>query len=63
MLKRAVRWRLIGRNPVLDADRPRVQQPEMHILTAPEIARLWNAYQQLEQQASDQDREWWRLAR
>ena len=63
MLKRAVRWRLIERNPVLDADRPRVQQPEMHILTAVEIARLWSAYQQLERQASDDESTWWRLAR
>src|SRR5437879_1630600 len=48
MLKRAVRWRLISRNPVADAERPRVHQPEMSILTETEIAHLWNAYNQLE---------------
>jgi integrase len=63
MLKRAVRWRLISRNPVADAERPRVHQPEMNILTETEIAHLWAAYNQLEQHADDNDQVWWRLAR
>lgn len=63
MLKRAVRWRLIQRNPVLDVDRPRVRQPELAILTAAEIGRLWTAYQQLQAEADDEQRVWWQLAR
>jgi integrase len=36
----------------------------MNVLTEVEIARLWTAYQQLEQDAeTDQERAWWRLAR
>jgi site-specific recombinase XerC len=57
MLKRAVRWRLIERNPVHDVDRPRVQQPEMKILTASEIARLWTAYTSLEREAKKEERD------
>jgi integrase len=63
MLKRAVRWRLIQRNPVSDSDRPRVQQPELNVLTELEIAKLWNAYNQLEQHAQPDERAWWQLAR
>ena len=64
MLKRAVRWRLIRHNPVSDCDRPRLQQAEMNVLTETEIARLWTAYTQLEQDAPDaEQREWWRIAR
>jgi integrase len=64
MLKRATRWRLIERNPVLDCDRPRNHQPEMNILNEVEIARLWTAYQQLERDAeTDQQRAWWQLTR
>jgi hypothetical protein len=63
MLKRAVRWRLIERNPVLDADRPRLHQPELNILTQTEIARLWTAYQQLEHDAGPDQQPWWRLSR
>jgi integrase len=63
MLKRAVRWRLIQRNPMLDVDRPRVEQPEMNILSGAEIARLWNAYCTLEQHAATEERPWWQLAR
>jgi hypothetical protein len=32
MFKVAVRWRLMRRNPVLDAERPRVEQAEMNVL-------------------------------
>jgi integrase len=63
MLKRAVRWRLIQRNPVADVDRPRVHHPEMNVLTETEIARLWTTYAKLEHQAEPAERSWWRLAR
>jgi integrase len=64
MLKRAVRWRLISRNPVQDCDRPRLQQAEMNVLTETEIARLWTAYTELEQETDDEEQKaWWRLAR
>ena len=63
MLKRAVRWRLIRWNPVLDADRPRSEQAEMQVLTDTEIARLWTAYSELEQEAPAAERVWWRVAR
>jgi integrase len=43
---------------------PRVEQPDLNILTQPEIAQLWTAYTQLEADAADgEQREWWRLAR
>jgi len=61
MLKRAVRWRLIKTNPVSETERPRYRQPELNILSATEIARLWTAYQQLEQDAPE-EQVWWRLA-
>lgn len=64
MLKQAVRWNLIHRNPVVDAQRPRLEDPEMHVLTEVEISRLWTAYAQLEADAAaEQDRSWWRLAK
>jgi integrase len=63
MLKRAIRWRLISRNPVLDADRPRLHQPELNILTETEIARLWTAYTQLEHDAEPDQQPWWQLTR
>jgi integrase len=63
MLKRAVRWRLIRWNPVTDADRPRVEQPEMQVLSETEIARLWSAYGELEGEAEPEEQVWWRLAR
>jgi integrase len=64
MLKRAVRWRLIQRNPVQDVDRPRLQQPDLQILTPAQIARLATAYRELEHDAATEDeRDWWRLAR
>lgn len=63
MLKRAVRWRLIRRNPVTDCERPRVEQPELNVLSEVEIARLWSAYGELEREAEDEDaRAWWRIA-
>jgi|SRR5581483_819564 len=64
MLKRAVRWRLISRNPVHDCDRPRLEQPDLNVLTETEIARLWTAYNELESDAEeDLAKAWWRLAR
>ena len=63
MLQRAVRWRLLRANPVAEADRPRLEQPEMHVLTEDDIARLWRAYGELESQAEQRQRPWWRLAR
>ena len=63
MLKRAVRWRLIERNPVSGCERPRVEQAELNVLSEVEIARLWSAYGELEAQAEPEERAWWRLAR
>ncbi len=64
MLKTAVRWRLIRHNPVGDIPRPRVEQPELHVLSEAEIARLWAAYTQLETDEPDPERkQWWQLAR
>ena len=63
MLKRAVRWRLMQRNPVLECERPRVEQAEMNVLSEVEIARLWSAYGELEAEVGEDERLWWRLAR
>jgi len=63
MLKRAVRWRLIQHNPVADCERPRVEQPELNVLSEAEIARLWSAYGELEAEAHERENVWWRLAR
>jgi integrase len=48
MFKVARRWRLVGRNPVEDVDRPRADSPEMSVLTEAEIGRLLVAYRELE---------------
>jgi integrase len=63
MLKTAIRWRLIQTNPVSDAERPRVHQAEMNVLTESEIARLWTAYEELECAAETSEQHWWQLAR
>jgi integrase len=63
ILKRAVRWRLIERNPVADCERPRVERPELNVLSEVEIARLWSAYGELESEAEPAEQTWWRLAR
>jgi integrase len=63
MLKRAVRWRLIERNPVTDCERPRLEQPELNVLSEVEIAKLWSAYGELEAEATPAEQVWWRLAR
>ena len=63
VMKRAVRLRLIQRNPLLDVERPRVEQAEMNILTEAEIARLWGAYNELQGEATEGERAWWVLTR
>src|SRR5438094_4059869 len=63
ILKRAIRWRLIQRNPVTDCERPRVEQPELNVLSEIEIARLWSAYGELEREAEPEKQAWWRLTR
>ena len=62
ILKCAVRWRLISRNPVADCERPRVEQPELNVLTEVEIARLLSAYWALEAEAEEETKAWWQLA-
>ena len=62
VLKRAVRWRLISRNPVSDCERPRVEQPELNVLSEVEIARLASAYRELEADADEDAKVWWQLA-
>jgi len=63
ILKQAVRWRLISRNPVSDCDRPRVDQPELHVLSEVEIARLLTAYRELEAEAEEETKMRWQIAR
>jgi integrase len=62
MLKQAVRWRLIRTNPVVGADRPRREQPDMNILTEDEIAQLRTTYAELEASAERDESDWWRIA-
>jgi len=61
--KRAVRLRLMTRNPVTDVERPRIEQPEMSVLSEVEIARLWTGYGELERDATGTEMAWWRMAR
>jgi integrase len=63
MLKQAVRWRLLRSNPVVDAEHPRLEEPDMRVLTEEEIAGLWRVYEDLEAEAEEGRRPWWRLAR
>jgi integrase len=63
MLRRAVIWRLIRSNPVDLIDRPRLNQPEMNILTPVEINRLLASYDQLIDQADEDEQPWWLLAK
>jgi integrase len=63
IVKRAVRWRLISRNPVSDCDRPRVEPPDLQILSEVEIARLLTSYRELEAEAEEEKKAWWRIAR
>ena len=62
VFKVAMRWRLVYVNPVDEVEPPRVETPEMNVLSETEIARLLTAYQELEADADDETREWWQLA-
>ncbi len=62
MLKVAKRWRLIHSNPVDEAEMPRVDVPEMSVLSDTEIATLLATYRRLERDANG-DADWWQLAR
>ncbi|HYT94157.1 MAG TPA: hypothetical protein VEL76_35905 [Gemmataceae bacterium] len=62
MLKCAIRWRLIQRSPISDAERPRIEQPELNVLNQHEIAQLWVAYEHLADKANPDERAWWQLA-
>jgi integrase len=48
---------------VSSIDRPSLVQPEMSVLTETEIARLANAYDELIAEASEDERQWWSLAK
>lgn len=63
MLRRAVVWRLVRSNPVEAIERPRLEQPEMSILTEVEIDRLGRAYDELARETTEQERAWWLLAK
>jgi integrase len=64
MLRRATVWRLIRTNPVDSIDRPRLDQPEISVLSEAEISRLITAYDQLDAAApSIEERQWWQLAK
>jgi len=71
LCKRAVRLRLMTRNPVTDVERPRIEQGEMSVLSEVEIARLRTAYGELEADAeadveagaAGAQAAWWALAR
>src|SRR5680860_667904 len=63
VMKRALRLRLITRNPVSDVERPRLEHTEMSVLSEVEIARLWGAYGELHAEAGVEARPWWRIAR
>jgi integrase len=63
MLKRAIRWRLMQHNPVADAERPRLKQPDLNVLNQNEIAQLWHSYNRLIEQAATTDKPFWQLAR
>lgn len=63
MFKVAARWQLVTANPVALVERPRVEQPEMNVLSEAEVAALAGAYRELELAADESERPWWRLAR
>ncbi|MCP9486312.1 MAG: hypothetical protein MSC30_10655 [Gaiellaceae bacterium MAG52_C11] len=63
MFRRAIVWRLIRTNPVASIDRPRMEQPEMSVLSEAEIARLSVAYEELVGEAAEGERAWWLLAK
>jgi integrase len=62
MLKVAKRWRLVSANVIEDIDRPRLDSPEMQVLSEAEIARLLTAYRELELDPPEDTLEaWWAL--
>jgi integrase len=63
MFKVARRWRLVSSNPLDEIEPPRIESREMNVLTETEIERLVAAYRALEQEAAEDDREWWALTR
>jgi integrase len=63
MLKPAGRWRLLRSNPMVDAERPRVEDPYIRVPSQEEIAALSRAYEELESEADEEKHPWWRLAR
>jgi integrase len=63
MFRVAIRWRLVGSNPVEMVDPPRAEDTEPQVLSEVEIARLLAAYRQLEADAEEEERPWWALAR
>jgi len=63
MFKVAKRWKLRSTNPIDDVDPPRPEHQEMNVLNEVEIARLLTAYGELERDADEAERPWWRLSR
>jgi integrase len=64
MLRRATVWRLIRSNPLASVDGPRLEPPEMNVLTEGEIAALTAAPDELCARAGlERERQWWRLAK
>ena len=63
VLKRARVWRLMRTNPLEHIERPRIDEPEMNVLTQDEIADLWRAYDELTAAAPDEERPWWQLGK
>ena len=63
VFKVALRWRVVQTNPVLLVEPPRQQAPEMNVLDEGEIASLLAAYRELEVEADEDERAWWRIAR
>jgi integrase len=63
MFKVAARWRLVRANPVLLVEGPRVDSPEMNVLSEAEISRLLTAYVELGYEAEAEERPWWRITR
>jgi integrase len=63
VFKVAQRWRVVQVNPVLLVEPPRQETPEMNVLDEDEIARLLAAYRELEAEADEPERVWWRNTR
>jgi integrase len=63
MFKVARRWRLVHANPTEEAEAPRIDEPEMSVLSEAEIGSLLAAYRRLEHDADEDGAAWWRLSR